>query len=195
MGHARIVQAEGHEHRAPVGVIRAVPVAVAGVALRIARFIDDEVAVALPVAQLGVRDGQHVLPPVAAQMRSRKRGLPLGAALPIVPCDPGLRAAGGLAAQRILDPRREIRRAIDCRRPDGRAAFGVKLQRLLRKHLSAALHRNLHAVGCETAADEDARADFVALEGPGSVGLHDHAQLRKLLRQGGGFGCGFRRGF
>ena len=195
MGHARIVQAEGHEHRAPVGVIRAVPVAVAGVTLRIVRFIDDEVAVALPVAQLGVRDGQHVLPPVAAQMCSRKRGLPLGAALPIVPGDPGLRAAGGLAAQRILDARREIRRAVDRRRPDGRAARILQHNRLLRKHLAAALHRNLHAVGRETAADEDARADFVALEGPGSVGLHDRAQLRKLLRQGGGFGCGFRRGF
>ena len=194
-GDIRIAQAEGHEHRAPVVVVRAVPVAVAGVALRIALRIDDEIAVALAIAQLGARDGRHILPPVAAQLHAPDAGLPLGAGLGRVPGDSDLRAAGGFAAQRVGDSRREARRTVDRRDANGRAALGFKRNRLLRKHVFAGFHDKLHAVRRKSAADECARADLLALEGPGGVRLHVHAQLGNHLRHRGVFRGGFRRGF
>ena len=77
----RIVQAEGEEHGTPIAVIRAVPVAVAGIALPLALFIQDEVDVALPIAQLGARHGQQIIRPDALGLYGGEGSLPLPAGL------------------------------------------------------------------------------------------------------------------
>ena len=67
LGDFGVVQIEGHEHRAPLSIAGAIPLAVAGVALALAVVADDEVDRALLVAQLGLGHGDQILRPFAGQ--------------------------------------------------------------------------------------------------------------------------------
>ena len=69
--HARIMETEGDVDGAPVAVWRTIPRAVSRVAflLRSVLFIDDEVFPTFSIAKLRLRNGQHILPPLAGQPR------------------------------------------------------------------------------------------------------------------------------
>ena len=83
---ARVVQAEGGVHGAPVAVGIAVPGAIAGPALQAALFVDDEVLAAFGVVLLQARDGQGVCSPIAGQLEIFKG---------LFPCLAGLGAVHG----------------------------------------------------------------------------------------------------
>ena len=79
-GNVGVMQAEGGKHRAPIAVIVAVPVAVAGIAH--ASAIDDNIVdFAFTDADLALRDPHQILRPVAAKILQRHTALPLPALL------------------------------------------------------------------------------------------------------------------
>ena len=180
LGNVRIVQAEGDEHGAPVLVLHAIPVAVAGVALHIALGIDDEVAGALVIADLGACDGQDILAPIAGQLHVLEGGLPLGRGFAVIGGNPALRTVGRSVVQGIRNRHGKGGRAIDRRRADARAACGFQHGLIFRSGTVAVGEGGLHAVRRKTAADGDGRADALTRKGAGLIGLHGHDQLVNL---------------
>ena len=74
--HTCVMQAEGHEHGAPVAVGVSVPVAVAGITVA-PPLRHDKVPDALGVAKLRLGDCQHVIGPFACEIDSREGALPV----------------------------------------------------------------------------------------------------------------------
>ena len=94
--HARVMQAERGEHRAPLAVRAAVPRAVARIAVHPAGFIYDIIARAGGIAELALRHRDDVRAPLPAE-RLRDRLLPDGRGLQI-----GLRVGVAAEAVRVL---------------------------------------------------------------------------------------------
>ncbi len=70
-----VVQAEGGEHGAPVAVGRAVPRAVAGIAVHVAALVKNVIVRAFVIAKLALRNGDQIIRPIAGK-RGGKGALP-----------------------------------------------------------------------------------------------------------------------
>ena len=62
-----VVQAEGGEHGAPVAVGRAVPRAVAGIAVYVAALVKNVIVCAFVITELAFRDGDQIIRPIAGK--------------------------------------------------------------------------------------------------------------------------------
>ena len=97
-GDAGVVQAEADEHRAPLVIGHAEPGTVARPALHLVIFVDDEVARALLVADLGKCDRKESLSEVELAGEVRDRGFPLRGSLDLGNRDRNLcLSAGGIS--------------------------------------------------------------------------------------------------
>ena len=70
-----VVQAEGGEHGAPVAVGRAVPRAVAGIAVYVAALVKNVIVCTFVITELAFRDGDQIVRPIAGK-RGGKGALP-----------------------------------------------------------------------------------------------------------------------
>ena len=70
-----VVQAEGGEHGAPVAVGRAVPCAVAGIAVYVAALVKNVIVCAFVITKLALRNGDQIVSPIAGK-RGGKGALP-----------------------------------------------------------------------------------------------------------------------
>ena len=70
-----VVQAEGGEHGAPVAVWRAVPCAVAGIAVYVAALVKNVIVCTFVITELAFRDGDQIIRPIAGK-RGGKGALP-----------------------------------------------------------------------------------------------------------------------
>ena len=69
------MQAEGGEQGAPVAVGRAVPRAVAGIAVYVAALVKNVIVCAFVITELAFRDGDQIVRPIAGK-RGGKGALP-----------------------------------------------------------------------------------------------------------------------
>ena len=153
--NTRIMRTERDEHGTPIGIRRAVPIAIAGIVVLLPRIIDHEALFIVAPADLCRCNGHQIPAPVAGQLRAGDRAPPVALGLPAaLSRNQADRRAGRLAA------------AVDHRRTDG--MFAVSIRRKVKRGASALaeLHRFMRALHAEA----DVRLGRAALHG--QLGMH-----------------------
>ena len=175
--NARVVQAEGDEHRAPVRIRRAVPVAIAGIVVLFARLIEDEAPIVVAPADLRGGDGDEVAAPVAGQHGARNAAAPDLLILPVAPRDRHADARlGGLSA--AVGDGRGDRVFAAAARHDVKARAAGRFQR----HMAPAVRRAEPDLIVRCAA-RHAQLDVNAvLTGKGKAPVRLHADAQRLRR-------------
>ena len=116
-----VLQAEGHEHGAPVPVGQAIPGTVTGVALQRSVFLNLIIPFALAVAQLALRHGDQVPGPVSAEFHVGEE---------ILPVTGGLQVGAGIAFA-LLFPSGPLRDFFVAEFHDAETILPVDVQRHL----------------------------------------------------------------
>ena len=179
--HIRIVQAERRVHGAPFLVGQASLRAVARPALHLAVLADDEVLLALLIAQLRLGDGQEVLRPLARQLDVLEHVIPVVPALGLVHGAGKLEAALRRLAELVLQ-RHLQRDGARFFQNDGRDGHGVAVfiafinnRAVLRR---GDLGRGLLGVLVPAAAEREAHR--LPAERRAGLARHGHRQLRRV---------------
>ena len=195
--HIDVVQAEGYEHRTPLGVFQTEPVAVAGIIAAHSVLVIDVVALVGLISYLRLREGQQVGTPVAGQADGGSHLLPF--AFPFLLVDrcfqAGMRHAG--RAGRIRHADRQLMHAVCSRSIAGREIAGLFAGALI-SYIGAVHRVQRNRVRRGAAADAYVHGDCIALRHRvAAAQAHAYIQLRRGLLRGSGsrFSSGLSGGF